>query len=114
MPNFLIFHKFASLPSQIKVYERDYSKFSKQTLLNDIQRVDWNELFGSDNESQDPSLLFRSFYDTINHIVDKHIPLRELGRNEIKFKSKPWITKSLRKSIQNKNKINQKFPKTKS
>jgi exonuclease III len=34
LSNFIIFHKFSSLPSSINVYKRDYSKFDEIVLLN--------------------------------------------------------------------------------
>ena len=43
--------------------------------------------------------MFRSFYSKISSIIDKHIPVKQLSRREIKFKSKPWTTSTLRKSI---------------
>ena len=48
--------------------------------------------------------MLTSCYDKLNQIIDKHIPFKKLSRKEIKFKSKPWITKGLKNSIKLKNK----------
>ena len=45
-------------------------------------------------------------------IVDKHVPLKKLSRKEIKFLSKPWITKAIKKSICIKNNLYKKYIRT--
>ena len=45
-------------------------------------------------------------------IVDKHVPLKNLSRKEIKFLSKPWITKAIKKSICIKNNLYKKYIRT--
>ena len=47
-------------------------------------------------------------------MIDKRIPVKELSKKELKLKSKPWIPKAIRKSINIKNNIYKKFLKTKS
>ena len=46
--------------------------------------------------------------------MNKHLPLRKLSRREVKFNSKPWITKALRKSINHNNTLYGHFIRTKS
>ena len=41
----------------------------------------------------------------IQDITNKHAPLRNLTRKEMKLKTKPWLTKGLLKSISIKNKL---------
>ena len=106
LPNFIILNKFSSLPSSVKVYKRDYFKFNQASLINEIQTVDWQIVFTSDT---DPSCMFDYFYSKISQIVNKHIPIKQLSRRELKFKSKPWIT-----SAEVKNNLYKKFLKTKS
>ena len=99
LEHFLILNKFSVLPSSIKLHKRDYSNFNQSHLINDIQEIDWKEVIEPCN---DPSYMFKSFHNLITNVIDKHIPVKELGRNEIKLKSKPWITSALRKSLQKK------------
>jgi hypothetical protein len=49
--------------------------------------------------------MFDLFYSKTTDIIDKHIPVKELSRKEIKLKSKPWITQAIQKSINTKNKL---------
>ena len=41
----------------------------------------------------------------MNRILDKHAPLKRLSKYKFKFKTKPWITMALQKSILIKNKL---------
>ena len=54
-----------------------------------------------------------SFLTKIQDITNKHAPLRNLIRKEMKLKTKPWLTKGLLKSISIKNKLFKKFFKQK-
>ena len=111
LPNFLIFNKFSSLPCNVKIFKRDYSKFDQQALTSEIQLVDWETIFVPNDSACN---MFKSFYSKISSIINKHIPVKQLSRREIKLKSKPWISKALRKSIQIKNNYYKKYLKTKS
>ena len=66
LANFLIFDKFSSLPSNIKLYKRDFSNFNQQVLLDDMQSVDWHVVFDS---IENPSDLFKSFHIKLNKQV---------------------------------------------
>ena len=77
----------------------------------EMQSIDWHSIFTSDSN---PSDMFCSFYSTISEKVDKHIPLKQLSKKELKFQSKPWITQGIKVSIQVKNKFYKKYLKTKS
>ena len=41
----------------------------------------------------------------MSRILDKHDPLKKLKKYKLKFKSKPWITTALQKSVSIKNKL---------
>ena len=100
LPNFLIFNTFSSLLCNVKIFKRDYSKFDQQALISEIQLIDWETIFVPNDSACN---MFKSFYSKISSIINKHIPVKQLSRREIKLKSKPWISKALRKSIQIKN-----------
>ena len=48
---------------------------------------------------------FSHLYKTINHVVNKHAPLRDASVRKPKMLTKPWLTAGLRKSIKVKNKL---------
>ena len=43
------------------------------------------------------------FLNKINFILDKYAPLKKVSKSKLKFKSKPWITSGIQKSISLKN-----------
>ena len=45
LPHFLIFDKYSSLPANVKLYKRDYSKFDQEKLSKDIRDIDWITVF---------------------------------------------------------------------
>ena len=110
LPNFLIVSKLSSLPENIKIFRRDYSKLDEQALINDIQSIGWDSLFSCNS---DPSCMFDTFYSKISEFIDIHIPLKQLSKKESKLKTKPWITSAIRASIKIKNNLYKKFLKTK-
>ena len=55
------------------------------------------------------------YLDKINMLLDTYAPLKRINKYKLKFKSKPWVTLGLQKSISMKNKylknfINKKDP----
>ena len=50
-----------------------------------------------------------SFLNNINSILDAHAPLKKVNKYKLKFKTKPWITPVLQKSVFNKNDLLKKF-----
>ena len=115
LPNFLIITKYISLPSSTKFYRRDYSALDKSALLCDIQAINWDEMLES-NQLFDFYLinkLFDFFYKKVSEVVDRHVPIKQLSKEEIKTKFKPWITPAIKTSIRKKNKLYKKYLKTK-
>ena len=50
----------------------------------------------------------------MSSVIDKHIPTKQLSKNDIKHIPKPWITCGIKTSIKIKNKLYHNFLKTKS
>ena len=50
-----------------------------------------------------------SFLNNINSTSDVHAPLKKVNKYKLKFKTKPWITPALQKSISIKNNLLKKF-----
>ena len=106
LPNFLVINKFSTLPKNVHIFRRDFSKFNEVNFLSDIQSIKWDkELEGR----SDVNKLFETFYNRLSEIVDKHVPLNKISRRLMKQLSKPWITPGIRKSIKIKNKLYKKL-----
>ena len=102
LPNFLIINKLASAPRNLKFYKRDYSKLNEHDLLADVQSINWHEIL---SHHDDINQNFNSFHSCISSVIDKHAPIRQLSKKEVKLRTKPWITSGLRKSITTKNRL---------
>ena len=97
LPNFLIINKLSSIPSNVKLFKRDYSKFNEVMFLNELKSLHWENILPPDDNVND---IFGSFYITLQEIVERHYaPLRKVSRKEVKIRCKPWITSGIRTSI---------------
>ena len=89
------------------IYERDWSKFDQENFILDYFSVDWEDLLKTDELNADNST--RMYLDKINMLLDTYAPLKRINKYKMKFKSKPWITLGLQKSISVKNKLLKNF-----
>ena len=85
------------------IHERDWSKFDQENFILDYFSVDWEDLLKIDELSADNST--KIYLDKINMLLDTYAPLKKIHKYKLKFKSKPWITLGLQKSITVKNKL---------
>ena len=85
------------------IYERDWSKFDRENFILDYFSADWEDLLKIDECNVDNST--KIYLDKINMLLDTYAPLKKINKYKLKFKSKPWITLGLQKSISVKNKL---------
>ena len=57
----------------------------------------------------DPDNSTRMYLDKIDMLLDTYAPLKRINQYKLKFKSKPWITLGLQKSISVTNKLFKHF-----
>ena len=60
-------------------------------------------------DQQNVNLSMDYFLNNINSILDAHAPLKKINKYKLKFKTKPWITPALQKSIFNKSNLLKKI-----
>jgi hypothetical protein len=54
LPNFLIINKYSTLPNNITMFKREYSKFNESALIVEVQSIDWHtHLLPHDQNSSD-------------------------------------------------------------
>ena len=90
-----------------KIYERDWSKFDRENFILDYFSVDGEVLLKIDEKNVDNST--KMYLDRINILLDTYAPLKRINKYKLKFKSKPWITLGLQKSISAKKKLLKNF-----
>ena len=79
---------------------RDYSNFSANRFVSELQETEWSNLSGNDANKS-----FTTFYKKINSLVNKHAPMKTLSKRKGKILSKSWITKGIRTSVPIKNNL---------
>ena len=89
--------------NKYNIFERDWSKFDRQNFILDYFSVDWEDLLKIGKLNADNST--KMYLDAINILLDTYAPLKRINKYKLKFKSKPWITLGLQKSISVKNKL---------
>ena len=81
------------------IYQRDYSKFSTEAFREDISIQKWENNYADVNDQ------FNDFYMRLDACVDRHAPLKKLKFDEMKTRSKPWITPPIIKLIRERDKL---------
>ena len=85
--------------------ETGLNLFSKTLFLTIFIKID--DVLQLDQ--QDVNLSINSFLDKMNSILDEHASLKHVNKYKLKFKSKPWITPAIQKSISVKNNLLKRF-----
>ena len=98
LPTFCI----VDIPVQKQKFKRcyrDYRQFDSELYLQDIKAIDWNSIY---IESNDLNEIAAKSISTLQLIVHKHAPRKQIFQSKQKQFSKPWITNDILKSIKNK------------
>ena len=99
------------IPVSGNVYTRNLINFDRENFLLDLLGIDWNEVIALENNN--PNQSFNSFFDEIDSLVNRYIPLKKLTKKEVKSHFKPWITIGIRNSMKRRDKIYKKYIKAK-
>ena len=85
------------------IYERDWSKSDRENFILDYFSIHWEDLIKIDELNVDNST--QTYLENINILFDTYAPLKRIDKYKLRFKSKPWITLGLQKSISLKSKL---------
>ena len=109
LPQFLLVPNILSsnLTQKSNYYEKDWSKVKQENFILNYFDKDWADLLQI--HQQNVNLAMESFLNNMNSILDTQAPLKKVNKYKLKFKKKPWITSSLKKSISIKNNLLKKF-----
>ena len=70
---------------------------NKSNIILDYFSVEWEGLLEIDELDADNST--KIYLDKTNMLLGTYAPLKKINKYNLKFKSKPWITLGLQKSI---------------
>ena len=93
--------------SFFEIYHQDFKRLNKNNLKRDLVNIFLDAILEEHNGDGDKSL--ESFIATVNSIIAEHAPLKKISVKERKLRAKPWITKGILTSINNKNETYQKY-----
>ena len=74
-----------------------------ENFIVDYFSVDRDDLLKTDELNADNST--KIYSDKINILLDTYAPLKQINKNKLKYKFKPWMTLGLQKSMSVKNKL---------
>ena len=99
LPQFLIAPNVFVNPSSNKsnIFERNWSNFNQENFILDYFSIDWKALLKI--EQQNINFSLETYLSKINSLLDTHAPLKKISKYKLKFRTKPWITPGLQKSI---------------
>ena len=78
------------------IWKRNYNSFSLDAFRNELAALNWDHVY---DHNTDINVNFNYFFKVFNKTLDKHAPLKKIGKNAAKLCLIPWVTKGLRKSM---------------
>ena len=94
------------------IFERSWTNFNQAEFVMDYFDKDWSNILNLKHGNVNVSM--ENFVNNMNDLLDKHAPFKKISKYKLKFKTKPWITAALQKSISIKNSLFKKYIRLKS
>ena len=79
------------------VFERSWNNFNQAEFVMDYFDRVWSNILNFKHVNVNVSM--ENFVNNMNDLLDKHASFKRISRYKLKFKTKPWITAALQKSI---------------
>ena len=112
LAQFLIFPRQKVLEQvNYRKFKRSYRNLDTKKVREELQNVNWTTALDIDNNDVNHSV--ENFLNGMDLLLDRHAPLKQVTKKDIKTQSKPWITKGILTSIRKKDKIHSKSLKAK-
>ena len=96
---------------QSNSFYKDWRSFNYNDFQRDFLNINWKTLMR--NDLRDPNISFKRFYEKLDALINEHLPLKRLSKNQIKNRNKPWITKGILKSVRKRDNVYKRFMKEK-
>ena len=93
-------------PKKHNVYRRS-KDYNKEELVADFLTINWNEVISP--QRMDSDFSFNSFMESVNVILDKHMPWKKMNKKDFKLEAKPWITRGILNSIKRRDTLLKKY-----
>ena len=96
---------------KFNIFERYWKNFNQADFVMDYFDKDWSNILNLKDGNVNVSM--ENVVNDMNDLLDKHAPFKKISKYKLKFKTKPWITAALQKSISIKNSFCKKYIKLK-
>ena len=97
----LTYFSFSSLKHHKNTfYKRNMKNFNNSDFQEEM-KIKMNILLNSGHNNV--NLYMSCFLDTFHSIVNKHAPLKKQSQKELKYMTKPWITRTIQQLLRHKN-----------
>ena len=106
LPQFLIINRTEDRHKQANFYKHDYQKFDKESFQDDFSLQNWANL---EKVDLDASQKFDDFLWRVNSCVNRHAPLKKVGKKKLKLSLKPWITNKIIKMMHHRDRLFSKW-----
>ena len=110
LPSFVIIPKSNQryLPKKHNILRRDTKHFDRENFLLDLLGINWDEKISY----TDADSAFDEFYLILENLLDKYLPLKKITQKQYKRRFKPWITKGILKSCEQRDKMHHQYTKS--
>ena len=93
------------------IYQHDFRNFDNKVFETKLNSINWKRVLQL--EDKDVDISFQNFINTFNDLLEKEAPLKKVSNKDRKYLQKPWITRGILTSINNKNRIRKKYDRAK-
>ena len=83
------------------IFERSWTNFNQAEFVMNYFDKDWSNILNLKHGNVYMSM--EHFVNNVNDLLDKHAPFIKISKYKLKFKTKPWTTAALQKSVSIKN-----------
>ena len=111
LPSFVVLPKthYQYLPKKHNIFKRNTKKFDREHFLLDMLSITWDEKISY----KDADTSFNEFYNEIEILLDKHMPLKKITQKQYKRQFKPWISNEILTNCKHRDRIHHEYCKTK-
>ena len=91
---------------KVALFQCDYSKFSEQHISDDFRKLSLQDLY---DKNLSISYKFDKFFHRVNYTVQEHVSFKKVNKQQLKLRSKPWVTLYIQNLIKHRDKLLRKL-----
>ena len=110
LPQFLILKNADMHHTKSVEFKYDYSSFCERAFLEDFNCMDFSYI----DSSTKIEINLNKFFEEINLLIERHVPVKECNKKELKFKLKPWISYRIQRMMKIRDRLLRKMRKDRS